>query len=64
MMRGKRSPCHLQNELLLNAFGAVDALHLCVGAAVLYDSSLEGDFPFEHGHHKVPIQKGIGLAIR
>lgn len=55
---------HLQDELLLDALRAVDALHLGVGAAVLDGSSLEVDFPFEHGHHKVPIQEGVGLAVR
>lgn len=55
---------NLQNELLLDALRAVDALHLGVRAAVLDDRSLEVDFPFEHGHHKVPIQEGVGLAIR
>lgn len=55
---------HLQDELLLDALRAVDALHLGVGAAVLDGGSLEVDFPFEHGHHKVPIQEGVGLAIR
>lgn len=55
---------YLQNELVLDAVGAVDAFHHCVGAAVLDDRSLEGDFPFEHGHHEVPIQQGVGVAIR
>lgn len=54
---------HLQDEFLLNALRAVDSLHLGVRAAVLDDGSLEVDFPFEHGHHKVPIQEGVGLAI-
>ena len=61
---GQASSFYLQNELLLNAVGAVDSLPLRVRAAVLDDGSLEGDFPFEHGHHKVPIQEGVGLAIR
>ena len=60
---GKTSK-YLQNELFLDAVGAVDALHFCVRAAVVDDGSLEGDFPFEHGHHKVPIQEGVGLAVR
>lgn len=54
---------YLQNELLLDAVGAVDALHFSVRAAVVDDGSLEGDFPFEHGHHEVPIQEGVGLAV-
>lgn len=58
------SSSYLQNELLLDAISAVDALHFRVRAAVLDDGSLEGDFPFEHGHHEVPIQEGVGLAIR
>lgn len=54
----------LQNQLLLDALRAVDALHFGVGAAVLDDGSLEVDFPFEHGYHKVPIENRVGLAIR
>lgn len=53
----------LQDEFLLNALRAVDPLHLGVRAAVLDNGSLEVDFPFKHGHHKVPIQEGVGLAI-
>lgn len=55
---------NLQHELVLDAVRAVYALHWCVRAAVVNDGSFEGDFPFEHGHHKVPIQDRVGLVVR
>lgn len=47
--------CYLQDELFLEAFRAVDSLNFGVWATVLNSSSLEGDFPFEHGYYKVSI---------
>lgn len=55
---------YLQDELGLDALGAVDALHRGVGAAVLDGSPLKGDLPLEHGHHEVTVQEGVGLAVR
>ena len=56
-------PADLQDQLLLDALRAVDALHFGVRSAVFDERPLEVDFPFEHGHHKVPIQQGVGLAV-
>ena len=56
-------PADLQHQLFLDALRAVDALHFGVRATVLDEGSLEVDFPFEHGHHKVPVEQGVGLAV-
>lgn len=54
---------YLQDELSLDALGAVDALHRGVGATVLDGGPLEVDHSLKHGHHKVPVHKKVGVTI-
>lgn len=54
--RRNRLSAYLDDDLLLNAVGAVESLDDVIGAAVLEDGSPHFNFPFKHADHKISVE--------
>lgn len=54
---------YLDNDLLFNAVRTVDSLDNMVRATVLDDGISHFDFPFEHAHNELSIEKEFSTAV-